>query len=204
MTRWSFRSASKYPHGWFGSILGLYSGARVNEITQLRLDDIDTIGGVPGFFVRQGGKGQSLKNKNSRRFVSLAQPVVDCGFLDYVKEARQVGGAVVPGPAQLDRAGLWAAAEPSVFGLHQAARGLGEGQVFHGFRHTIASKLDEAGVSASAIATITGHRTGQTVLEKFYIDRRSLPDRVATLAKFSPPISIPSYNQVVGEWSFAT
>lgn len=70
---------------------------------------------------------------------------------------------------------------------------LEKGQGFHGFRHTIASKLDEAGVSASAIGALTGHGSGQTVLERFYIDRRSLPDRVATLAKFIPPVLIPTY-----------
>lgn len=58
---------------------------------------------------------------------------------------------------------------------------------------TIASKLDEAGVSASAIAAITGHGSGQTVLEKFYIDRKSLADRVATLAKLSVLAELPSY-----------
>ncbi|MEB1723167.1 integrase, partial [Xanthomonas campestris pv. campestris] len=73
--------ASKYPHRWFGPILGLYSGARVNEIAQLRLEDIDTIDGVPGFFVRKIGKKQSIKNKHSRRFIPLAQPVIEAGFL---------------------------------------------------------------------------------------------------------------------------
>jgi hypothetical protein len=58
----------------------------------------------------------------------------------------------------------------------------------------MASRLDEAGVSASAIGAIKGHGTGQTVLEKFYIDRRSLPDRVGTLAKITPPVSLPMYD----------
>jgi hypothetical protein len=31
------------------------------------------------------------------------------------------------------------------------------------------------------------------VLEKFYIDRRTLPDRVATLARFAPLLQLPSY-----------
>lgn len=44
--------AKKYPHRWFGPILRLYSGARVKEITQLCVGDIDTIDGIPGFFVR--------------------------------------------------------------------------------------------------------------------------------------------------------
>ncbi|MBV6802439.1 site-specific integrase [Xanthomonas campestris pv. lawsoniae] len=157
--------ASKYPHRWFGPILGLYSGARVNEIAQLRLDDIDTIDGVPGFFVRQGGKGQSVKNKNSRRFVPLAQPVIDCGFLDYVEEARQAGVERLF-PDLPNSTGLGYGRQLSrQFSVYIKRQGVSEkGQGFHGFRHTIASKLDEAGVSASAIGALTGHGTGQTVL----------------------------------------
>lgn len=186
--------ASKYPHRWFGPILGLYSGARVNEIGQLRLEDIDTIDGVPGFFVRQGGKGQSVKNKNSRRFVPLAQPVIDCGFLDYVEEARQAGVERLF-PDLPNSTGLGYGRQLSrQFSVYIKRQGVSEkGQGFHGFRHTIASKLDEAGVSASAIGALTGHGTGQTVLEKFYIDRRSLPDRVATLAKLGVLAELPAY-----------
>ncbi|MBV6784526.1 site-specific integrase [Xanthomonas campestris pv. uppalii] len=186
--------ASKYPHRWFGPILGLYSGARVNEIAQLRLEDIDTIDGVPGFFVRKIGKKQSIKNKHSRRFIPLAQPVIDCGFLDYVKEARQAGVERLF-PDLPNSTGLGYGRQLSrQFSVYIKRQGVSEkGQGFHGFRHTIASKLDEAGVSASAIGALTGHGTGQTVLEKFYIDRRSLPDRVATLAKLNELPALPAY-----------
>lgn len=186
--------ASKYPHRWFGPILGLYSGARVNEIAQLRLEDIDTIDGVPGFFVRKIGKKQSIKNKHSRRFIPLAQPVIDCGFLDYVEEARQAGVERLF-PDLPNSTGLGYGRQLSrQFSVYIKRQGVSEkGQGFHGFRHTIASKLDEAGVSASAIGALTGHGTGQTVLEKFYIDRRSLPDRVATLAKLGAVAELPVY-----------
>lgn len=188
--------ASKYAHRWFGPILGLYSGGRVNEIAQLRLEDIDTIDGVPGFFVRQGGKGQSVKNRNSRRFVPLAKPVIDSGFLDYVEEARQAGVEQLF-PDLPNSTGLGFGRQLSrQFSVYIKRQGIAaKGQGFHGFRHTIASRLDQAGVSASAIAAITGHGTGQTVLEKFYIDRRSLPDRVATLAKLNHSIRLPEYTR---------
>ncbi|ASY87051.1 hypothetical protein CIW71_24580 (plasmid) [Xanthomonas citri pv. malvacearum] len=61
--------ASKYPHRWFGPILGLYWELASTRSAQLRLEDIDTIDGVPGFFVRKIGKKQSIKNKHSRRFI---------------------------------------------------------------------------------------------------------------------------------------
>ena len=176
--------AKKYPHRWFGPILGLYSGARVNEIAQLCTEDIDTIDGIPGFFVRSARAGQSIKNRNSRRFVPLAQPVLDAGFLTYVEEAKQAGHEQLF-PHLPNSTGLGYGRQLSrQFSVYIKSRGIkAKGQGFHGFRHTIASKLDEAGASASAIGALTGHATGQTVLEKFYIDRGTLPDRVATLGK---------------------
>ncbi len=80
--------ASKYPHRWFGPMLGLYSGARVNEVAQLQVDDIATVDGVPGFYVRVVARGQRIKGKHSRRFIPLAQPVLEAGFLDYVQRPR--------------------------------------------------------------------------------------------------------------------
>ncbi len=186
--------ARKYPHRWFGPILGLYSGARVNEIGQLRVDDIDTIDGVPGFYVRSNGPGQRVKNKQSRRFVPLAQPVIDAGFLTYVEEAKAAGHEQLF-PDLPNSTGLGFGRQLSrQFSVYIKSRGItAKGQGFHGFRHTIASRLDAAGASASAIGALTGHATGQAVLEKFYIDRRTLPDRVATLAKFTSPVCLPAY-----------
>lgn len=57
----------------------------------------------------------------------------------------------------------------SVYIKRQGVSAKGQGSRF---RHTIASKMDEAGVSVSAIVAITGHGAGQAVLERFYIDRR--------------------------------
>ncbi|MPS35125.1 MAG: site-specific integrase [Stenotrophomonas sp.] len=186
--------ASKYPHRWFGPMLGLFSGARVNEVAQLRVDDVETVDGVPGFYIRAAAKGQSVKNKNSRRFVPLAQPVVAAGFLTYVDEVRASGHAQLF-PNLPNSTGLGFGRQLSrQFSAYIKGLGIEEkGQGFHGFRHTLADRLDAAGASAAAIGALTGHAAGQTVLEKHYIHRSTLPDRVATLAKFSPPVTLPAY-----------
>ena len=186
--------ARKYPHRWFGPILGLYSGARVNEIAQLRVSDIESIDGIPGFHVRRSASDQSVKNKASRRFVPLAQAVIDAGFLTYVEEARRAGHVQLF-PNLPNSTGLGYGRQLSrQFSAYIKQRGItAKGQGFHGFRHTFASNLDKAGASGSAIGALTGHGTGQAVLEKFYIDRRTLPDRLATLEKFAPRVGIPAY-----------
>lgn len=69
---------------------------------------------------------------------------------------------------------------------------------FHAFRHTFATLLDKAGETTTAISRLTGHWDGQalsSVLDKFYIHRKTLPLRVATLAKFVPPVLVPGYHK---------
>ena len=186
--------ASKYPHRWFGCILGLYSGARVNEIGQLKVHDVETVDGIPGFHVRGSGEGQRIKNKNSKRFIPLSQPAIDAGFLEYVEEARRAGHVQLF-PNLPNSTGLGFGRQLSrQFSVYIKQLGITtSGQGFHGFRHTFATRLDEAGASLAAISALTGHGSGHTVLEKFYIDRRTLSDRVATLARWKPPVVLPPY-----------
>lgn len=120
--------ASKYPHRWFGPMLGLYSGARVNEVAQLQVDDIATVDGVPGFYVRVVARGQRIKGKHSRRFIPLAQAVLE-GRVPGLRAGGQGRRpcAVVPQSPEQHRSGIWQAAVTPVFHLHQAARRRGKG-----------------------------------------------------------------------------
>ena len=72
--------SQKYPHRYWAPILGLYSGARVTEVAQLYVNDIESVDGVPGFHVNRRFPRQKIKNAQSRRFVPLAQPVFDVGL----------------------------------------------------------------------------------------------------------------------------
>lgn len=80
--------AAGYSHRWWAPMLGLYMGARVNEIAQLYVDDVKQIEGVWGLFFWKNARGQKIKNKSSIRFVPLAQPVIKAGFLDFVEQMR--------------------------------------------------------------------------------------------------------------------
>lgn len=187
--------AKKYPHRFWGPILGLYGGARVNEVAQLYVKDIDTVDGVPGFHINRRYAGQKIKNKQSKRFVPLAKPVLDAGFLDYVEEVHQAGHERLF-PHLPNSTGLGFGRQLSrQFSTYIKARGVNEeGMGFHAFRHTFATLLDKAGETTTAISRLTGHWDGQTslsVLDKFYIHRKTLPLRVATLAKFVPPVAVP-------------
>jgi len=177
-------------------MLGLFSGARITEIAQLRVEDITTEDGVAGFYVRAAHNKQSIKNKPTRRFVPLAKPVLDAGFLDYAAEVKKSGHMqIFPNLPNSTRLGFGRQLSRQ-FSAYIKKNGITEkGQGFHGFRHTIATELDRLGVTQNAIAAITGHARDGSVLSKFYIDRKTLSDRVSTLAKFSPKVEFPAYEK---------
>ncbi|QWF18137.1 site-specific integrase [Lysobacter capsici] len=188
--------AQKYPHRYWAPILGLYSGARVTEVAQLYVDDIETVDGVPGFHVNRRFPGQKIKNAQSRRFVPLAQPVLHVGFLAFVEETRKAGQARLF-PDLPNGTGLGFGRQLSrQFSAYVKKCGVvDEGMGFHAFRHTFATLLSEAGAETADIARLTGHLDGKaqgSVLEKFYIDRKTLPLRVGTLTRFTPSVVLPT------------
>ncbi|WP_448670976.1 DUF6538 domain-containing protein [Pseudoxanthomonas mexicana] len=60
--------AGALPHRWWGPMLGLYSGARVNEVAQIYLDDVQEIAGVWGVFLWK--KHAARRSRTSPAFAS--------------------------------------------------------------------------------------------------------------------------------------
>lgn len=197
--------ASKAPHRWWGTMLGLYTGARVNEVAQIYLDDIREVSGVWGIFLWKSARGQKIKNKSSIRFVPLAQPLLDAGFLQFVDDMKAGRHTrLFPHlPAGTKKDGTpngkgYGRQLSRQFGAYVKGLGIEKGTGFHAFRHTFSTMLAEAGVSSADIAMITGHavRSDAPVLDKHYIHiakPTTLPTRVETLAKFNPQVTLPKY-----------
>ncbi|WP_343123683.1 site-specific integrase [Pseudoxanthomonas sp. Root630] len=208
------RWAAKWPHRYWGVVLGLYSGARVAEVAQLSVADVLFVEDVPGYVITHKIKGNKVKNPSSKRFVPMAQPVIDAGFLGYVEEVRAAGltrlfpnlpgGNGLSYGRQLSRQ----------FSAFIKTQGIDEpGMGFHALRHYLVTHLDRTlqaqrmklGDRNEAIGRITGHyKIPDTTLRNTYVDERGLPipsfvepetlsERVATLALFSPPVEIPAY-----------
>ena len=184
---WSKGSAHRY---WV-PILALYSGARVTELSQLYVADIEVVQGIPGFHINKRFPGQKLKNTGSRRFVPLAQPVLDCGFLAFV-EALKAKGQMRLFPELPNNDGLGYGRQMSKqFGAYIKKRGIAEeGMGMHAFRHTLATRLVAAKVSKDVIARITGHMREGDVLTRFYIDEPTLMERVEALKAFGAGVEI--------------
>jgi hypothetical protein len=72
------------------ALLGLFTGAGLNEICCLATDDAAEQDGVPVLLIRPD-TGRGLKTPNARRVISVHPTLIRCGFLAYVAERRAAG-----------------------------------------------------------------------------------------------------------------
>jgi integrase len=78
----------------FLPLLGLWTGARVEELGGLRVEDVKDENGVPYLFIRMTDE-RRLKNEGSERRVPLHPALLAAGFLAYVAEMRKKGSAML-------------------------------------------------------------------------------------------------------------
>ena len=77
---------SEMPHTRRGLVIGLYTGARVGEVAQLKLTDFVTINGVE--CLRFQG---DLKTRTSKRLIPLHPDLLRLGIMEWVAEQKKRG-----------------------------------------------------------------------------------------------------------------
>ena len=147
-----------------------YSGARVNEITQLRASDIHVVksGGEDIHVMRITPEAGSVKNKQYRD-VALHPHLIEMGFLEYVRKrkgrhlfydpVRRRGGG--PGSPHYKKVGEKLAAWVREIGVTDPAV-----QPNHGWRHRFNSVCRDAGIDPEIRDMISGHAP-RTVGEEY-------------------------------------
>jgi integrase len=143
------------------ALIAAYTGARLEEIAQLAAKDIREVpanGATITVIDIHNGGNNALKNKASARLIPVHSALVRAGFLDYAK-ALPKGGPLFPGlTRRASKGGKIGARLGELFRKRLIALGLkSEGLVFHSFRHTVAGKLEQAGVAQTDAARILGH-----------------------------------------------
>lgn len=139
-------------------LLCLYTGARLEEMSQLRPEDVVELDGIPAIRI-SFGEGQRLKNAGSERTVPIHPQLVEpLGFLRFVREARQRGDRRLY-PELTKHTNGYGDAVSKWFSrwLRGEARIEDRRKVLHSFRHTVATRLSHADVQVHTIAELLGH-----------------------------------------------
>ena len=162
--------ASKLPETswkrWLLS-LGIITGGRLNEISQLSVSDIQTLkSGIVVIHINEVGEGKSIKNKRSERLVPLTDGAYGFdlqAFLRYVETCKLSGNDSL---AQIGYrpAGEWVnqQAIPQALG-ESYVRGL----VFHSLRHSLASLMQAKGVPTTHAQAVMGHASGTITFDTY-------------------------------------
>ena len=135
-------SPCRYVFYWVG-ILGLFHGTRLQETTQLHINDIYPLNKIWVIDINDNTKDKKLKTTNSKRIIPLHQTLIDLGFLEYLKIIEQKGKERVFHELTLGRDGY--TKNPSKF-FNDYLRELGiksptKKYDFHSLRHTCNNSL---------------------------------------------------------------
>jgi len=154
-------SGSNGSYKYWLPYLGLYTGARLNELCQLYKDDIKIIDGIYCIHIQQKHTDQHLKSLYSERVIPIHSKLIDVGFIDYINSL-QDGSRVFPELKRHAKHGY--SAQPSKwFARLRQSLDLKSDTVrkdFHSFRHTVADHLKQKGMSENLIGGLLGHHTG--------------------------------------------
>nr|WP_245176483.1 site-specific integrase [Stenotrophomonas maltophilia] len=208
--------AMKAPHRWWVPMIGLHTGARINEVAQLKLNDIVQEAGVWCIKIQKtvdadlshrdrNRSRQSLKGKAAVRTLPIPQPLLDAGFLAFVEDIRACGHPRLfphlSAGVRRDNGDTNARYSQGVlnqFSRYMKDLGFPKGVGFHAFRHTLATELHHMGVADEDIALVTGHSISKKVpvLHEAYFHKKPALARtkqIAVLEKYRPDVVLPVY-----------
>jgi len=152
--------ARKHPWRYWLPFLGRATGARLEELCQLRVDDLIEQQGIQCIRIDDSREGQNLKNSSSRRVLPLHPALIDLGLMQHAETVRSTGADRLFPELEAVR-GKLGHAPSKWFGRYKTKQGITDPRkTFHSFRHTLIDDLRDAGVQDSLIKRIAGHEDG--------------------------------------------
>lgn len=145
--------------GWdnwerWGMMLGAVTGARIGEISQLKVADVKEISGVWVIDINENDPGKKLKTKHSERLVPLVDGAYGFdlkAFLRYVDSRPMDGNLFEYGYMWFSR--VLNRMLKEILGLPAAASETS----YHSLRHSMASLCKHQGVPLTVAQSVLGH-----------------------------------------------
>lgn len=187
-------------------LIGLYTGARLEEIAQLHLADIrqQPQSGIWYFDIteeieQEAGASQTkrLKNQNSARICPVHPALVEAGLITYVNDLKARGYDRLFPELRQDTYGKVGARASEWFTDYRRRCGVGSvkgpsKKTFHSFRHTLITALSYAGVTQERREVLAGHGS-KSINVSVYTDTPLLTTLYDDLKKAQFAIDISYY-----------
>jgi integrase len=141
------RRLAKKDYAYWGTLMGIYTGARLNEVAQIMLDDIRQEEGIYYFDMNDDGDDKKLKNAASRRRVPIHDALLSRGILEYAEKLRRQGRKRLLHELTFCRKNGYGKNLGKFFNTKFLVElGMKNKQaVFHTLRHTVVTRLTQIG-----------------------------------------------------------
>jgi integrase len=158
----------KDAHKW-GSLIGLFTGARVNEIAQLKVKDVRQVEGIWCFDINDSDN-KTLKTTASKRVVPIHPKLIELGLLDYRDSVEAQGYERLLHQLTYQRGNGYGKNLSRWFN-ERFLKVLGMKEktlVFHSLRHAMVTALLRAGVEEPLVKAIVGHTQNGVTLQTYF------------------------------------
>ena len=155
------------PYYWV-PLIGVFSGMRLDEICQLRIQDVYKEGKHWVMNIRES-EDTKIKTQSSERIIPVHSQLIKLGFHEYVKTLKDLGKDRVFWELKKTRDGyskhigrFFNEKYLKKIGVHVPRK-----KVFHSFRHTVDGLLQYKGVRKELIEGFMGHSHGSMSLDRY-------------------------------------
>lgn len=139
-------------------LLGLYTGARLNELCQLTPTNVREDDGIAYLEITNEAEGQRIKTTSGKRGIPIHQRLIDLGFLEFA-HGRQASNAKRLFPElQMDASGYLSGEFSKFFSRYlERIRAKTAKTSFHSFRHNFEDACRNGGVLPHIMNALQGH-----------------------------------------------
>jgi integrase len=140
-------------------LLGPFVGARIEEVAQLRMEDVQRINGSWCLRICDLGDEQTVKTPGSFRRVPLHDSLIQLGFLKYVAEQARAGAErVFPSLSNDNTNRIWSNSLGKWWNRYIDGIGLSDSRLdYHSFRYTFRQQCSLCGIENETRDALTGH-----------------------------------------------
>lgn len=145
-------------HKFWIPIISLYSGMRLNEICQIRINDIKNEKNIDYIQITDDGEKQSVKNYASTRRVPIHPILKELGFMEQIKVAKKKKQDRLFYSLTYSTKNRYAGSMSNAFRYYmdKVIKIKNSKKVFHSFRHTARGTYINNGVSEEFVNIICG------------------------------------------------
>ncbi|MGF1778028.1 DUF6538 domain-containing protein [Vibrio nomapromontoriensis] len=141
-------------------LIVMLTGARPNEICQLRIKDIRRVDGVLCFCIQAEDEDQSVKNDNAVRYIPIPNAVFTLGFQAYIDSVSD-GRMLFPDLTYTEDSGYYGKVEDWFYKTFTKPMKLtGQNKSLYSLRHTFIFDYQMRKQSGMALKQLIGHGNG--------------------------------------------